>query len=64
MTTAVAAGRPNPLRRAAAAVALAALVAALLYLAVAALHNWPILLLSRVVLRLDVAERATVDDRL
>jgi diacylglycerol kinase family enzyme len=46
MTTAVAAGRPNPLRRAAAAVALAALVAALLYLAVAALHNWPILLLS------------------
>jgi diacylglycerol kinase family enzyme len=46
MTTAVAAGKPNPLRRAAAAVALAALVAALLYLAVAALHNWPILLLS------------------
>ncbi|HEX3199012.1 MAG TPA: diacylglycerol kinase family protein, partial [Propionibacteriaceae bacterium] len=56
MTTAVAGGRPNALRRAAAAVALAALIAALLYLAGAALRNWPILLLS--VLSLGVAVKA------
>jgi diacylglycerol kinase family enzyme len=56
MTTAVAGGRPSPSQRAAAAVALAALIAALLYLAVAALHNWPILLLS--VLSLGVAVKA------
>jgi hypothetical protein len=56
MTTAVVGGRPTPLRRAAAAIALAALIAALLYLAVAALHNWPILLLS--VLSLGVAVKA------
>ena len=56
MTTAVVDGRPSPMRRAAAAVALAALIAALLYLAVAALHNWPILLLS--VLSLGVAVKA------
>ena len=56
MTTAVVDGRPSPMRRAAAAVALAALIAALLYLAVAALNNWPILLLS--VLSLGVAVKA------
>jgi diacylglycerol kinase family enzyme len=56
MTTAVVDGRPSPMRRAAAAIALAALIAALLYLAVAALHNWPILLLS--VLSLGVAVKA------
>jgi diacylglycerol kinase family enzyme len=56
MTTAVAGARPNALRRAAAAVALAALIAALLYLAGAALRNWPILLLS--VLSLGVAVKA------
>ena len=39
VTTAVAGGRPSPLRRAAAAVALAALVAALLYLAVSAIST-------------------------
>ena len=39
MTTAVAGSGPNPLRRAAAAVALAALFAALLYLAVSALST-------------------------
>jgi diacylglycerol kinase family enzyme len=46
MTTAVAAGRPSALRRAAAAVALAALVAVLLYLAVSALNRWYVLLAS------------------
>jgi diacylglycerol kinase family enzyme len=56
MTTAVVDGRPSPMRRAAAAVALAALIAALLYLAVAVLNNWPILLLS--VLSLGVAVKA------
>jgi hypothetical protein len=56
VTTAVVDGRSTPMRRAAAAVALAALIAALLYLAVAALHNWPILLLS--VLSLGVAVKA------
>jgi hypothetical protein len=40
VTTAVAGGRPSRLCRAAAAVALAALVAALLYLAVWAVHQW------------------------
>ena len=46
MTTAVAGSGPNPLRRAAAAVALAALLAALLYLAVSALSRWYVLLAS------------------
>jgi diacylglycerol kinase family enzyme len=46
MTTAVAGSGPNPLRRAAAAVALAALFAALLYLAVSALSRWYVLLAS------------------
>ena len=46
MTTAVAAARPSGLRRAAAAVALAALVAVLLYLAVSALNRWYVLLAS------------------
>jgi diacylglycerol kinase family enzyme len=46
MTTAVASSGPNPLRRAAAAVALAALFAALLYLAVSALSRWYVLLAS------------------
>ncbi len=53
MTTAVAGGRPNPLRRAAAAVALAALVAALLYLAVSAIQRLGVLLTS--VISLGVA---------
>ena len=53
MTTAVAGGRPSPLRRAAAAVALAALVAALLYLAVSAIQRWDVLLAS--VISLGVA---------
>ena len=46
MTTAVAGSGPNPLRRAAAAVALAALFAALLYLAASALSRWYVLLAS------------------
>jgi diacylglycerol kinase family enzyme len=46
MTTAVTAGRPSGSRRAAAAVALAALVAALLYLAFSALNRWYVLLAS------------------
>ena len=46
MTTAVAGSGPNPLRRAAAAVALAALVAALLYLAVSAVQRWDVLLVT------------------
>jgi diacylglycerol kinase family enzyme len=53
MTTAVAGGRPSPLRRAAAAVALAALVAALIYLAVSAIQRWDVLLAS--VISLGVA---------
>ena len=53
MTTAVAGSRPSPLRRAAAAVALAALVAALLYLAVSAIQRWDVLLAS--VISLGVA---------
>lgn len=53
MTTAVAGGRPSPLRRAAAAVALAALVAALLYLALSAIQRWDVLLAS--VISLGVA---------
>jgi diacylglycerol kinase family enzyme len=57
MTTAVAAGRPSGLRRAAAAVALAALVAVLLYLAVSALNRWYVLLAS--VFSLGVAVIAT-----
>jgi diacylglycerol kinase family enzyme len=46
MTTAVAAAKPSGLRRAAAGVALAALVAVLLYLAVSALNRWYVLLAS------------------
>jgi diacylglycerol kinase family enzyme len=46
MTTAVAGSGPSRLRRAAAAVALAALFAALLYLAVSALSRWYVLLAS------------------
>jgi diacylglycerol kinase family enzyme len=53
MTTALTGRRPNPLRRAAAAVALAALVAALLYLAVSAIQRWDVLLAS--VISLGVA---------
>ena len=54
MTTAVAGSRPNPLRRAAAAVALAALVAALLYLAVSAIQRWDVLLITVVSLGVAV----------
>jgi diacylglycerol kinase family enzyme len=46
MTKAIAGDRPSPLRRAAAAIALVALVAALLYLAVSAVSRWFILLFS------------------
>ncbi|HEX6757648.1 MAG TPA: diacylglycerol kinase family protein [Propionibacteriaceae bacterium] len=46
MTTTVAGAKPSRLRRAAAVVALAALVAALLYLAVSALDRWFVLLAS------------------
>jgi diacylglycerol kinase family enzyme len=54
MTTTVVGGRPNPLRRAAAAVALAALVAALAYLAVSAVYRWYVLLGSVVSLGVAV----------
>ena len=53
MTTTVASGTPSPMRRAAAALALVALAAALLFLAVAAIHRWDILLVS--VISLGVA---------
>ena len=46
MTTAITGGKPSRLRRAAAAVALAALVGALLYLAISAVSHWYILLAS------------------
>jgi hypothetical protein len=46
MTIARTGGRPSPLRRAAAAVALVALFAALLYLAVSAIYNWFVLLVN------------------
>jgi diacylglycerol kinase family enzyme len=49
----IAASTPNPLRRAAAAVALAAFAAALLYLAVSAIYRWYVLLAS--VLPLGIA---------
>ena len=54
VTTAVAGSRPSPLRRAAAAVALAALVAALVYLAVSAIQRWDVLLASVVSLGVAV----------
>ena len=54
MTTAVAAGKPSMLRRTAAAVALAALVAALVYLAVSAISRWYVLLASVVSLGVAV----------
>jgi hypothetical protein len=54
VTTTVVAGRPSPLRRAAAAVALGALVAALLYLAISAIFNWYVLLASVVALGVAV----------
>ena len=53
MTTAVTGDKPRPLRRAAAAVALAALLAALLYLTASAIYHWYVLLTS--VLALGVA---------
>ena len=46
MTIAITGDRPSPLRRAAAAVALVALFAALLYLAVSAIYNWFVLLVN------------------
>jgi diacylglycerol kinase family enzyme len=46
MTRAIAGDRPGRLRRAAAAIALVALIAALLYLAVSAIYNWFVLLVS------------------
>jgi diacylglycerol kinase family enzyme len=50
VTTEIARNRPGPLRRTAAAIALTALVAALLYLTVEALNQWYVLLLSVVLL--------------
>ena len=44
--SAVAGGRPSGSRRAAAAVAIVALVAAFLYLAESAIHHWLVLLAS------------------
>ena len=46
MTTTVAAGKPGMLRRTAAAVALAALVVAVVYLAMSAVSRWYVLLAS------------------
>jgi hypothetical protein len=54
MTKAIAGDRPGPLRRAAAVVALLALVAALIYLAVSAVYHWFVLLLSMVSLGVAV----------
>jgi diacylglycerol kinase family enzyme len=54
VSTADAGGRPKPLRRVAAAVALAALVAALVYLAVSAIQHWDVLLVSVVSLGVAV----------
>ena len=54
MTTTVAGGKPSMVRRAAAAVALVALCAALVYLAVAALSRWDVLLASVVSLGVTV----------
>ena len=54
MTTAVAGGKPSMSRRTAAAVALAALVAALVYLAVSAVSRWYVLLASVVSLGVTV----------
>ena len=56
MTTAVTGSGPNPLRRAAAAVALVALVVAFIYLAVSAVQHWLVLLVS--VVSLGVAVKA------
>jgi diacylglycerol kinase family enzyme len=54
VTTAVAGGKPSMLRRTAAAVALAALVAALVYVAVSAVSRWYVLLASVVSLGVTV----------
>ncbi len=54
MTTTVAGGKPSMLRRAAAAVALVALCAALVYLALSALSRWDVLLASVVSLGVTV----------
>jgi hypothetical protein len=54
VTTAVAGGKPSMLRRTAAAVALTALVAALVYLAVSAVSRWYVLLASVVSLGVTV----------
>jgi diacylglycerol kinase family enzyme len=54
VTTEIAGNRPGPLRRTAAAIALTALVAALLYLTVEALNQWYVLLLSVVLLGVAV----------
>lgn len=54
MTTTNTAGKPSRLRRTAAAVALGALIAALLYLAVSAVHHWYVLLASVVALGVAV----------
>jgi peptidoglycan/LPS O-acetylase OafA/YrhL len=52
--TAITRDKPSRLRRAAAAVALAALVAALLYLAISAIYNWYVVLASVVTLGVAV----------
>ena len=54
MTTTHAGGKPSMLRRAAAAVALVALCAALVYLALSALSRWDVLLASVVSLGVTV----------
>ena len=54
MTTAVAGGKPSRLRRTDAAVALAALVAAVVYVAVSAVSRWYVLLASIVSLGVTV----------
>ena len=54
MTTTITGDKPSQLRRAAAAVALAALVAALVYLAISAIHNWYVLFASVVTLGVAV----------
>jgi len=54
MTANITVGKPSRLRRLAATVALAALIAALVYLAISAIHNWYVLLASVVTLGVTV----------
>jgi len=54
MTANITVVKPSRLRRLAATVALAALIAALVYLAISAIHNWYVLLASVVTLGVTV----------